>query len=210
MTEDGSENLDRPQGTEDEVAGGVPEYRQPPAGSQRSEQSARDVLAAMESCLATHDLDHMVEFFTEDAVLLGDAEEAFGRDALRGYLRGMADMEPTVHWQWDRVVVVLDAPGVLSFAAVGSIVFNDPGHVQRSWGKAAPCGRTVPRDLPRRPRTERLATEAFPRVSAAVGRRLDRLRLPPRADAPGTAWSCPPGASPGVRTRSRSARRTTW
>lgn len=126
MREDGPENLDWPQGTEDEVAGGVPEDRQPPAESQRSEQSARDVLAELESCLATHDLDQMVEFFTEDAVLLGDAEEAFGRDALRAYLRVMADMEPTVHWQWNRVVVVLDVPGVLSFAAVGSIVFNDP------------------------------------------------------------------------------------
>jgi uncharacterized protein (TIGR02246 family) len=126
MREGGLENLDRPRGTEDEAAGGVPEDLQPAAGSQRSEQSARGVLAELESCLATHDLDQMVGFFTEDAVLLGDAEEAFGGDAVRAYLRVMADMEPTVRWQWDRVVVVLDAPGVLSFAAVGSIVFNDP------------------------------------------------------------------------------------
>jgi uncharacterized protein (TIGR02246 family) len=125
MTEGRLENLDRPQGTEDEVARG-PEDLQPPAGSQRSEQSARDVLAELESCLATHDLDQMVEFFTEDVVLLGDAEEAFGRDAVRAYLHVMADMEPTVHWQWNRVEVVLDAPGALSFAAVGSIVFYDP------------------------------------------------------------------------------------
>lgn len=34
----------------------------------------------------------MVDFFTEDAVLPGDAEEAFGRDALRAYLRVMADI----------------------------------------------------------------------------------------------------------------------
>jgi len=101
------------------VARGGPEDLQPPAGSQRSEQSARDVLAELERCLATHDLGQMVEFCTEDVVLLGDAEEAFGRDAMRAHLRVMADMEPTVHWQWNRVVVVLDVPGVLSFALRG-------------------------------------------------------------------------------------------
>ena len=164
MTEGRLENLDRPQGTEDEVARGS-EDLQPPAGSQRSEQSARDVLAELESCLATHDLDQMVEFFTEDVVLLGDAEEAFGRDAVRAYLHVMADMEPTVHWQWNRVEVVLDAPG-------------------------------APSDLPRRPRTERLATEAFSRVTPAVGRRLDRLRLSPRADAAGKEWGLPSWREP--------------
>ena len=79
----------------------------------------------------------MVEFFTEDVVLLGDAEEAFGRDAVRAYLHVMADMEPTVHWQWNRVEVVLDAPGALSFAAVGSIVFYDPAG--QPLGEKAPC-----------------------------------------------------------------------
>jgi uncharacterized protein (TIGR02246 family) len=89
------------------------------------EQSARDVLAELERRLATHDLDQMIDFFTEDVVLVGDAEENFGRDATRAYLREMADMAPSVHWEWDRVAVVVDAPGVLSFAAVGSIAFHD-------------------------------------------------------------------------------------
>jgi ketosteroid isomerase-like protein len=75
------------------------------------EKRARGVLAELESCLATHDLDRMVGFFTEDVALISDAEEAFGSDAIRAHLRGMADMEPTVHWEWDRVAVVLDAPG---------------------------------------------------------------------------------------------------
>ncbi len=126
MREDGLEKPDRPQRDEDDVAAGVLEDLEPSAGSQGSEQSARGVLAELESCLATHDLDQMVDFFTEDVAFIGDAEDAFGRDAIRAYLRVMADMEPTVHWEWDRVVVVLDAPGVLSFAAVGSIVFYDP------------------------------------------------------------------------------------
>jgi uncharacterized protein (TIGR02246 family) len=136
VREDGLENRDAPQRDEDDVAEGVLEDHEPPAGSQRSEQRARGVLAELESCLAAHDLDQMVDFFTEDVALIGDAEEAFGRGAIRAYLRGMADMEPTVHWEWDRVVVVLDAPGVLSFAAVGSIVFYDPA--EQPLGEGAP------------------------------------------------------------------------
>ena len=89
------------------------------------EQSARAVLAELETRLATHDLDQMVDFFTEDVVLVGDAEENFGRDQTRAYLREMADMAPSVHWEWDRVAVVLNAPDVLCFAAVGSIAFHD-------------------------------------------------------------------------------------
>lgn len=125
MTEDTLEKPVRPERVEDDVAEGDDGELEPPAGSQRSEQRARDVLAELESCLATHDLDQMVEFFTEDVVLLGDAEEAFGRDAMRDYLRGMAEMAATVRWDWHRVAVVLDAPGVLSFVAVGSIEFHD-------------------------------------------------------------------------------------
>jgi uncharacterized protein (TIGR02246 family) len=136
MREDGPENRDTPQRDEDDVAEGVLEDLDQPARSQRSEQRARGVLAELESCLATHDLDQMVDFFTEDVALIGDAEEAFGRDAVRAYLRVMADMEPTVRWEWDRVVVVLDSPTVLSFAAVGSIAFYDPA--EQPLGEAAP------------------------------------------------------------------------
>jgi uncharacterized protein (TIGR02246 family) len=134
MREDRLEKPDRPKQVEDDVAEGVVEALEPLAGSQRSGESARGVLAELESCLATHDLDRMVDLFTEDVVLVGDAEEAFGGDAIRDYLRGMADMEPTVHWEWDRVAAVLDAPGVLCFAAVGSITFNDTAGQPRGEG----------------------------------------------------------------------------
>jgi uncharacterized protein (TIGR02246 family) len=90
------------------------------------ERSARGVLAELEERLATHDLDQIVDFFTEDVVLIGDAEENFDRETTVAYLRLMADMTPTVRWQWDRVAVVLNAPGLLSFGAGGSIAFYDP------------------------------------------------------------------------------------
>jgi uncharacterized protein (TIGR02246 family) len=91
-----------------------------------AERSARGVLGELEQRLATHDLDQMVAFFTDDVVLIGDTEENFDRATTVAYLQQMADMTPTVRWEWDRVAVVLDAPGLLSFAAAGSMGFYDP------------------------------------------------------------------------------------
>jgi hypothetical protein len=102
MTKDRLEQPDNPAKVKDGAAQSAAEDLAPPAGSQRSEQRARGVLAELESCLATHDLGQMVDFFTEDVVLVGDEEEAFGRNALRDYLRGMAEMAPTVRWDWHR------------------------------------------------------------------------------------------------------------
>jgi uncharacterized protein (TIGR02246 family) len=90
------------------------------------ERSARSVLAELEERLATHDLAQIVDFFTEDVVLIGDAEENFDRDSTVAYLSLMANMTPTVRWEWDRVAVVLDAPRLMSFAAAGSMGFYDP------------------------------------------------------------------------------------
>jgi uncharacterized protein (TIGR02246 family) len=90
------------------------------------ERSALSVLAELEERLATHDLAQIVDFFTEDVVLIGDAEENFDRDATVAYLSLMANMTPTVRWEWDRVAVVLDAPQLMSFAAAGSMGFYDP------------------------------------------------------------------------------------
>jgi uncharacterized protein (TIGR02246 family) len=67
----------------------------------------------------------MADFFTDDVVLIGDTVENFDRDATVAYLREMAEMAPTVRWDWDRVAVVLDAPGLLGFAAAGTLGFHD-------------------------------------------------------------------------------------
>ena len=90
------------------------------------ERTARTVLAELEERLATHDIDRIAGFFTDDVVLIGDAEENFDRDATVAYLGVMADMTPTVRWDWDRVAVVLNTPGLLSFAAAGTMGFYDP------------------------------------------------------------------------------------
>jgi uncharacterized protein (TIGR02246 family) len=86
---------------------------------------ARSLLQELEDRLATHDLDQMAELFTDDVVLIGDAVENFDRDSTVAYLKAMADMGPTVRWQWDHVASVLSTRDVLCFAAAGTMTFND-------------------------------------------------------------------------------------
>lgn len=87
--------------------------------------TARSLLAELEERLATHDLDQMVDLFTDDVVLIGNDSESWNRDETVAYLSLMADMKFTVRWEWDRVAVVLSAPGLLAFAAAGTLGFYD-------------------------------------------------------------------------------------
>ena len=75
--------------------------------------------------LAAKDLDRITDLFSDDTVLIGDDSEHFDRASTVEYLGVMADMAPTVRWNWDQVVSVLAAPSVLCFAAAGTIWFED-------------------------------------------------------------------------------------
>ena len=99
------------------------------------ESAARAVLAELEERLATHDLDRMAEFFTDDVVLIGDSEELFDRSSTVDYLGVMADMEPTVRWQWDKLSVVAESADLLAFAAAGTMTFHDPSGAPRGEGE---------------------------------------------------------------------------
>lgn len=89
------------------------------------ETSAETVLRELEESLATHELPRMLEFWTKDAVLIGDDSEHWDRASTEEYLGVMAVMAPTVHWQWDHVAPVFDGPGVLAIAAAGTMTFVD-------------------------------------------------------------------------------------
>jgi uncharacterized protein (TIGR02246 family) len=89
------------------------------------EGAARGLLIELEDRLATHDLEQMADLFTDDVVLIGDAVENFYRKSTVAYLGTMADMKATVRWKWDRVAVVLSEPGLLSFAATGTMAFDE-------------------------------------------------------------------------------------
>ena len=91
----------------------------------KAEQAARGILAELEERLASKDRDRILAQWTEDAVLIGDAAENFTRAQTVAYLTGMAEMAPTVRWVWEHVSVLLSAPAVLVFAAVGTMGFYD-------------------------------------------------------------------------------------
>ena len=90
-----------------------------------SEATARSILRELEESLATHDLGRMLDFWTDDAVLVGDDSEQWNHQALEEYLGVMADMAPTVRWQWETVAPMANASGTVLFAAAGTISFVD-------------------------------------------------------------------------------------
>lgn len=100
--------------------------------SKSPEDAARGLLAELEERLAGKDREQITDLFSNDVVLVGDDGEHMDRASTVEYLGFMADMAPTVRWQWDRVAVVLSRPGVLSFAAVGSIWFDDESGARMS------------------------------------------------------------------------------
>ena len=93
--------------------------------TSNAEQAARSILAELEERLASKDLERILDQWTEDAVLIGDAAENFTREQTAAYLTRMAEMAPTVRWKWEHVSVVLSAPAILVFAAVGAMGFYD-------------------------------------------------------------------------------------
>jgi uncharacterized protein (TIGR02246 family) len=93
--------------------------------SSDAEQVARKILADLEERLASKDRDRILDQWTEDAVLIGDAEENLTGKQTVTYLSQMAAMAPAIRWEWENVSVVHSAPQVLVFAAVGAMGFYD-------------------------------------------------------------------------------------
>jgi uncharacterized protein (TIGR02246 family) len=90
-----------------------------------AESAARALLAELEERLAQKDLEQIAELFTDDAVLIGSEVESFDRESTVDFLTLMAQMGPTAHWRWDRVVAQDSAPGLLCFSAAGAMWFDD-------------------------------------------------------------------------------------
>lgn len=86
---------------------------------------ARALLDELEEVLAAKDLERITDLFSDDIVLIGDDSEHFDRASTVEYLGLMADMTPVVRWNWDQIVTTYAAPSVLSFAAAGTIWFDD-------------------------------------------------------------------------------------
>ena len=89
------------------------------------EQVARGILGGLQEAVAGKDHTEAAELFHDDVVLFGTAAESVGRAQTSAYLARVLAQDGTIRWAWDRVVPVFHEPGVLVFAAVGTVGVED-------------------------------------------------------------------------------------
>jgi ketosteroid isomerase-like protein len=89
------------------------------------EQVARGLLGALQEAFAAHDLAAVTRLFDDEVVLFGTAAANLDRTQTDAYVARVIAQEGILRWGWDQVVPVLDEPGVLAFAVVGTVGFED-------------------------------------------------------------------------------------
>lgn len=88
--------------------------------------TAHMLLAALQSAVSRKDEAALVELFDDQAAaLFGTAAECVGPDEVRAYLLRVLQQDGRLRWGWDRVIPLLDEPGALAFAVIGTIGFDD-------------------------------------------------------------------------------------
>ena len=89
------------------------------------EQIARGILHALQEAFLGHDLAGVSRLLDDEVVLFGTAAVNLDRAETDDYIARVMDQEGTLRWGWDRVVPVHGGPGVLAFAVVGTVGFDD-------------------------------------------------------------------------------------
>lgn len=89
------------------------------------EAMARGLLDALQEAVADHDLERVTRLLDDEVVLFGTAAANLDHAQTIAYLTRVLDQEGVLRWGWDQVLPVLDAPGVLAFAVVGTVGFED-------------------------------------------------------------------------------------
>lgn len=88
-------------------------------------QVARSILDALQTAFAGHDLAAVTRLLDDEVVLFGTAVANLDRAQTDAYVERVLDHEGTLRWGWDQVLPVLSEPGVLAFAVVGTVGFED-------------------------------------------------------------------------------------
>ena len=83
------------------------------------------LLAELQSAVTARDLDRLEALFDDETVLFGTAAANLDREQTLSYLRAVVGQEGTIRWVFDDVVPLVSEPGVLCFAAVGTVGFDD-------------------------------------------------------------------------------------
>jgi uncharacterized protein (TIGR02246 family) len=89
------------------------------------ETTAGGILRELQDAIAAKDLDWLARLFADDVVVFGTAAESFDRSQTMAYLARVVAQEGTIRWEWNRVAPLVSVPGLLSFAVVGTVGFDD-------------------------------------------------------------------------------------
>jgi ketosteroid isomerase-like protein len=90
------------------------------------------VLSALQAAVDARDLDALTGLFDEPSVLMGTSGHATDAGQRRAYLSAVVSQPEALRWDWREVIPVLEADGVLAFAALGDIVLSGPEGERRA------------------------------------------------------------------------------
>ena len=86
-----------------------------------AETTARALLDQLRDAIAAKDLEALSALFDDDVVLFSTASAALDRDETIAYLTIVTAQDDVIRWSWDTVSPLVDEPGLLVFAVVGTV-----------------------------------------------------------------------------------------
>jgi ketosteroid isomerase-like protein len=90
-----------------------------------AETRVRSILGQLQDAVSAQDLAALSSLFDDDIVLFGTAAANMDRRETTSYLARVVAQEGTIRWTWDTVVPLVDEPGLLVFAVVGTVGMVD-------------------------------------------------------------------------------------
>ena len=82
-------------------------------------------MGQLQDAVSAKDLAALSSLFDDDIVLFGTAAATMDRADTLSYLARVVAQEGTIRWTWDTVVPLVDEPGLLVFAVVGTVGMVD-------------------------------------------------------------------------------------
>jgi len=86
-----------------------------------AETRVRSILGQLQDAVSAKDLVALSSLFDDDVVLFGTVAANMNRHETISYLARVVAQEGTIRWTWETVVPLVDEPGLLVFAVVGTV-----------------------------------------------------------------------------------------
>jgi ketosteroid isomerase-like protein len=90
-----------------------------------AETRVRSILGQLQDAVSAKDLAALSSLFDDDIVLFGTATANMNQREATSYLARVVAQDDTIRWTWDTVVPLVDEPGLLVFAVVGTVGMVD-------------------------------------------------------------------------------------